>query len=326
MQDLYKRLKDLGFEAKYVRQHLLPEWWDDSLSENPVNRAIAEATIFRLTGIPISALRDPQAKLELPPLGSVKLKRASDASLGALKPGLTIAKHAADLLASTLTDLPPFRGVATAAEVREMILVRNQIVDLRNLLDFAWEHGIVVFHLSAIPSGSRKVTGLSLYAKGRPTIVLTSAYDSPAWLAFHLAHELGHILLGHVTSDSQAIVDANFQFENPADDPVELEANQFGFKLLLGNVRVDIRGPVWGLTANRLAGLVTNWAMEHRINPGTAALMYGHLARRMPAAQKTLKLLQLDAGGHSMIKDALWKHLPESIPESTEQCISLMAA
>jgi len=45
MRDIYSRLKPLGFDSGFVRELLLPDWWDDELASVPANRAIAEATI-----------------------------------------------------------------------------------------------------------------------------------------------------------------------------------------------------------------------------------------------------------------------------------------
>jgi len=45
MRDIYSRLKPLGFDSGFVRELLLPDWWDDELARVPANRAIAEATI-----------------------------------------------------------------------------------------------------------------------------------------------------------------------------------------------------------------------------------------------------------------------------------------
>ena len=42
MKDLYERLRDVGFDASFVRYRILPEWWEDELAEKPANRAMGE--------------------------------------------------------------------------------------------------------------------------------------------------------------------------------------------------------------------------------------------------------------------------------------------
>ena len=36
MEFIYKKLKRLGFDKKYIRHKVLPSWWDDKLNKNPV--------------------------------------------------------------------------------------------------------------------------------------------------------------------------------------------------------------------------------------------------------------------------------------------------
>src|SRR5687767_9398654 len=66
MRDLYKRLRAIGFDEKFIRERVLPDWWDDSLGTVPSNRALAEAAIARALALPVGVLRDPSASLRLP--------------------------------------------------------------------------------------------------------------------------------------------------------------------------------------------------------------------------------------------------------------------
>lgn len=82
--------------------------------------------------------------------------------------------------------------------------------------------------------------GIAMSLNGRPSIVLSSKRAS-GFLLFHLAHELGHIALGHV-SQNGAIVDDEIN-ESDSDigrDPQEIEADRFAIELLTGNANERI--------------------------------------------------------------------------------------
>src|SRR5262245_18124259 len=66
MNDLYKRLRRVGFDEEFVRKNLLPDWWDDSLATVPSNRALAEASISRMLGFSVGDLRNQKQELQLP--------------------------------------------------------------------------------------------------------------------------------------------------------------------------------------------------------------------------------------------------------------------
>ncbi len=63
LQELYHRLEQAGFNRTFVQDYLLPDWWDDSLGENPTMRAVAEVGIARLIGVSIHTLHTPGAPL-----------------------------------------------------------------------------------------------------------------------------------------------------------------------------------------------------------------------------------------------------------------------
>lgn len=90
--------------------------------------------------------------------------------------------------------------------------------------------------------------GLSLFAEDTP-IVLYNKACSPERIRFTVAHELGHIVLGHVSPGT--VTTANRE-PSPNDDPQETAANQFAARLLAPAC------VLWGLdlhTADEIAGV-----------------------------------------------------------------------
>jgi Zn-dependent peptidase ImmA (M78 family) len=323
MKDLYDRLKDVGFDAKFVRDRVLPDWWEDPLAEVPASRAMAEMAISRMLGFPIAQLHDPAATLTLPAVSSVRLKRNQGVEARDLMPSVLLAERTAQATLAELAALPAFAGGTPAEEARQAILADHRCVDLKSLLEFAWQRGIVVLHLAALPK-SKKFSGMAMFSGKTPVVVLAHGSDSPAWLAFHLAHELGHIYLGHVAAGSTPLADSNI--DQLDQDHDEKAADAFACTLLTGRPAVDFKA-IYGLTAEKLVARARETAAKYQIEPGTIALIYGK-AERMPVAQNALKLLGCDHGARRLIADALQQHLrrADDLPETAEQFLSLVSA
>lgn len=317
MRDIYQRLKVLGFDAPFVRARILPDWWDDAQAAVPATRAVAEFAISRFLGIPIADLRDPSVTLKLPTLSHAKLKLRSDATREKVAPGLALADRAARLVVDLLVQvegdlqLPAFTGTRTAAQVRQAILATNDNVTLRGLLELAWSNGIAVVHLADVPKGSKTFDGMACFVGKVPVVVLASRRQSPPWIAFHLAHELGHLLLGHAQPGAGPVVDAGL--DGTSDDGQEREADAFAEEVLMGTRQPPL--PASSLNGSRLAVWARNVGGRAGINPGTLALFVGRLRGRLPAAQNALKELDLDIGAQGMAAAALAAHLPDGVPE-----------
>jgi hypothetical protein len=321
MGDLYRRLRTVGFDAAFIRTRVLPDWWDDSLAENPVNRTLAELAIFRFLGFSIRDLSTPSKRLKLPPISGARLKRLKGTKPSEIVPSILVAERIAKAVVHCLQGLPAWHALPQVGELRKQILTCRQFVDLEALLHYAWSRGIAVLHISALPKPSKRFSGMALFCGETPVIVLASRRDSPPWLAFHLAHELGHLAFGHVTQGKPLIADNDIdQIDN---DEEETKADAFACELLTGAPSPQI-GAITGLTAPKLASIVHKSGSESKIDPGTLALVYGHSAERMPVAQKALKLLGMDRGARPQIVAALTRHIAEEVPESEDRFLSLV--
>ena len=77
--------------------------------------------------------------------------------------------------------------------------------------------------------GARGTTdGALLFYRGDPLIL----YDSeltPGRVRFTVAHEIGHLVLGHVAPGQRTMVNRE---PSPGDNPMETSANQFAARLL----------------------------------------------------------------------------------------------
>lgn len=330
IQELYQRLKNAGFDPSFVRRYVLPDWWDDELSSNPATRAMAEVYISRMIGIPVQHLRTPGTPLKSSQNIEYRLKRNKNVPVDELLPAIMLAQALGSTFARALGNLPKFQAGDKAIDIRKEILKNHDSVDLAGLLNWAWKHGIIVVHLHKLPLGTKKFSGIAMICDERPVIVLAGGQDSPPWLAFHVAHELGHILLGHV-EPGQPLLDDNIDqrlkiyesMQDPNFDQHEAEANDFA--LLLLTSRPDLKFEAeYGLTADKLVARVRSIGQVNDINAGTLALVYGHTASRMGVAQNALKELGLDQGAHRLIADTVKRYLPEDVPEALAAFLPLI--
>src|SRR6185295_17079759 len=99
-----------------------------------------------------------------------------------------------------------------------------------------------------------------------------ASYPSP--IAFTLAHEIGHIMLGHVTSS--AVIDLGDPFGPTQGDAEEEEADNYAIELLLGTNQPDIQTNKPQFNSTELAHAALDQGPNLRIEPGTLALCVGY--------------------------------------------------
>jgi len=326
MRDLYKRLKDCGFDPKFVRDVVLPDWWEDALADNATNRAIAEMAISRHLGFQMNVLRRASAQLTLPAVSDFRLKRSKDTTPAEVRPAVMVAQRAAELVLEAASALPPFRAGPSAQDARRAILEKKPYVALRSLVDFCWENGIAVAHLDRkrMPRLSKKFHGVAMFPGTSPVIILCFGGDSPPWLAFHLAHEMAHVFCGHVKGGSKPLVDSNIDKADSGRQ--ELQCDEFATELLAGEKSLSFR-PRYGLTAPKLANEAQWYGEQNAIDPGTVALIYGRTADRWGVAQNALKYMGQHTGAQELINEALLAHLDvDDIPDSTASFLRCLSA
>lgn len=323
MADLYRRLKQAGYGRRFVQERILPDWWDDSLAEVPANRALAELSISRMIGFPIAALKNPDCQLGRPPTTTFRLKRRKGATPSEVSPSVVLAKRMAEAIVPNLKNTSAFTPGPNAEQIRHAILADRPYVDLEALLHYCWERGVVVFHVAELPvvqGISKKITGLAFFVEQTPVIVLGSKRDSPPWLAFHLAHEMGHVFLEHVKAGGPILADS--EIDAMVKDPEEDEADRFACTVLTGRPQIEA-APIPGWTAEVLARVARQHATPRRVDPGVMVLFYGRNADRLPAAQNALKRLGADQGAQRQIAAALRHRLRDDLPETTERFVQL---
>ncbi|QHS09107.1 ImmA/IrrE family metallo-endopeptidase [Sinimarinibacterium sp. NLF-5-8] len=321
MQPFYAQLNSHGLSHRFVQDAILPDWWDDSLFENGINRLTAQMSAAKFLGVGIEHFTDFSADVALP-IQNVQLKRNRNTQFSEVTGAIMTALHAARITAGLMRDTLAFTGTHTAQEVRNSILSESSRPwpDLPGLIDYCWKNGIAVVHITRLPKPSKAIAGLATFIDDRPVIVLCSGRDSPAWLAFHLAHELGHIMSGHVKPGDDPVVD--IKLDTSCDEDIETQADEYALQVLTGIHYPDM-DISQNLGAKTLADTAHALGALYQIHPGTVALIYGYRTRRLPVAQKALQIMGENFGATRMLSNAYSCHVPlDDMADSAQQFLS----
>jgi hypothetical protein len=198
----------------------------------------------------------------------------------------------------------PLQPIRSALEIRHALLGGKSFVELGDLLSYCWGVGVPVLCMKVFPLKAKQMHAMAVKVRDRSAILIARDLSYPAQAAFDIAHELGHIALGHLAADS-VIAD----FEDPLrgakeSDPEELAANEFALEILTGQAKPTVLPSVDKFIAQDLAAAAMSSADELGIDAGTLILCMGHATGRW---DKTMAALSRLYGGSKPIADALNK-------------------
>jgi len=157
-------------------------------------------------------------------------------------PLLPVARTVSEL-AAPLHRTPPRPLPRDPHALRRAILAEHGEMTLDALLASVWDAGVVV-----VPMIGRGGFQAAVWeVADRPVIVLKESRDLPVYWLFDLAHEAGHLALGHVAAEG--LVDVDAPTAPDAGDQDERDANAYaldvllpGHQQLLAEVREDAAG------------------------------------------------------------------------------------
>lgn len=285
MSDFYTKLKGKGFSRDFVAD-LLPPWWDDRIASTEAGRQQVALRLARLFSLrPSSLLLDEQSPEFA--LGERRFKRAINVDAGELDRACALAAASARLVWRGF-ERPAPESIPAAHDLRSQLLSNHRWIDFPILLERCWEMGIPVLFLSHLPHGAKKMAGVAMTVDGRPAIILTNKHPH-GYLLFHLAHELGHVALGHVANGAW-VVDEKIDESN--EDDMEAAANAYALELLTGSpdCRIGPRGKHIRYPKN-LAIAAMDFAASARVDPLHVVLNYGYSQNNFQLAGAAIKLI-----------------------------------
>ena len=269
-----------------------PSWWDGALAASPSGRAELRFALARRLGLRSQSLLGERVEFVWNNEARFKHLTAEDEATQAAMTsfGMAIGKS---LLQSVAEG--PAMGAISAERLRDALLARRPFADLGGLVSTCWALGIPVIHLRVFPLDAKRMHAMVVHSNGRFAILLGHEARFPAQLAFTLAHELAHIMLGHLAG-APALVD----LEDPAmaaeRDGQELEADGYALTVLTGSSDPTIETNIDDFNAPTLAQAVRRAAPVYRIDPGTLALCLAYRRQSWPVAMAALNMLYPDIG------------------------------
>lgn len=305
MTRLYDRLDSVGFNRRYVQKFVLPSWWKDEIAQNPAAYAQALSIVARNLGLDLGSLQNTNGPVVRYTLGPRRYKRQARVTEKELELAECLALRAAQIACLATPD--PVEGLpASASTFRAALLSDGQrYITFEALLDACWNHGVPVLHIAHFPKGAKKMDGLAVRIDGRPAIVLACRRKHSAWLAFHLAHEMGHIGVGHLPDNSMVVDDEEQRADETAE---ETEANEYALELLTGKPKIQYTGST-RLNPAVLVEKATTQGRAEGTDAGALILNYAKTTKEWGTAMSALKLVEPKPNAIALIHQKMCQRL-----------------
>lgn len=232
MSSLIAKLSLLGFNNSYIRTNGLPSWWDDELNNKPFAVLEGAGYIADRLNLDLKSLLDETETVKFNHPPQTKFKQRSSKHNKYPDVAQALASRVAELIAlATEVNFTPLP--TNVKEIRADILKIAPTINLTSLLKYCWSQGIIIAYFNNFPESKtiKKIAGLIQWQSNSPVIILSSTYTQSALIAFDLAHELGHLVLGHLQDG--LLVDE--EINSNCNDDEENQANKFATELLLDN-------------------------------------------------------------------------------------------
>lgn len=324
-EKIFSSLESAGF-PRSLQRALLPDWvTPEVLSDEAASPEIAAILAKRL-GLRVSRLLGSAPSIEVLRRRDTRYKRSipnrSRNLIAATSIAVAIAESVAVACRVTFKPLP-----SSAALLRADVLARfpGKWLGLRNLLMECWAHGIPVIYLDRLGDGVSRMDGMVIQTRDRPVIVLSKASTLWAWQLFILAHEVGHIALGHVDVD-EILIDEDLGTTSYAlDDADEDEraADQFAIELLNGRWDATYSSIDSRINSRELADAAYRFGVENNVDPAHIALNFAHHTKHWDVGVGAANILQGDLQPAAVIiNEAMWGGIDKDLlPNDTLEFI-----
>lgn len=273
--------------SRAVVEAAWPDWWSDQAEASVSARTELRLVVARNLGLAPNALVGERVDFVWRNRARFKHLRAKDeAPLAVLNSfGVSVGRSLIEA-----TERNSDMVGLSAADLRKLLFEMG-VPDLPGLLTVCWATGVPVAHLRVWPLAQKAMHAMVVGKNGRHAILFSREAGYPAMVAFTLAHEIGHIALGHVPAD-----DVLVEAEDPAGaadhDDEETAADRFALEVLLGDADREILIDFETFNHVELADAVLRAGPQYGIDPGTLALAVAYRRNAWPVAMAAMKLIQ----------------------------------
>lgn len=285
-KDLRKQLREAGLSAPAI-DAAWPGWWDEEADASPSARAELRFALARNLGLSARALVGERVDFVWRDTARFKhLAECSETDRSALNSfGASVGRA----LLSASPSGSGFIGMK-ASDLRAILLTDKPVVDLFGLLSACWSVGVPVVHLRVSPLPTKSMHAMVVSSGDRQAILLSRDASYPAPIAFTLAHEIGHVALGHVRN-ADIIIDAEDPAKGSDGDEEEREADRYALELLMGTADPEININFDTFNSAELAEVVLRAAPDYGIEPGTLALAVAYRRNAYPVAMAAMRFI-----------------------------------
>lgn len=283
---LRRELREAGI-ANAAIDAAWPQWWSDDAAESVSATAELTFTVARRLGLSPRALFDgsPQFlwrdETKFKNLRSISVDE--EAALASF--GTAVGRSA---LAATPNDALP--GQFTASNLRAAILGQSDRVSLLDLLSFCWSVGIPVLQLRVFPLKQKRMHAMTVQVAGRYAVLLGFDTKYTAQAAYNIAHEIGHIALGHLAG-SGALLEMSDPMRMDDPDDEESAADRFALELLTGREDPEILSNSDFYTSSQLAVAAQRASEREQVDAGVIALCLGYATGNWSRSFGALKMI-----------------------------------
>jgi hypothetical protein len=316
-------LEKAGY-PRSLQRALLPDWATAEVLEDDKAAPEIATILAKRLGLRAGLLFDSNPTVESLRRRDIKYKRSIPNKSKNLIAATSIAVTLAETVAAACRiDFNKF--AVDALELRQEVLntVGGNWLGLRNLLMTCWAHGVPVIYLAELGIGIPKMDGMVIHTNSRPVIILSKVSPLWAWQLYVLAHELGHIVLEHVTPDEILVDEALGQDSYALEDSDidERAADTFAIELLNGRRDATYSVSEPKINGRELAEAAFQHGKAQQIDPGHIALNFAHSSNNWEIGIFAAKILQGENPPASVIiNQAMWGGIDANLlpPDTVE--------
>ncbi|MDP9107056.1 MAG: ImmA/IrrE family metallo-endopeptidase [Candidatus Eremiobacteraeota bacterium] len=309
-EQILSQLTALKYQPKFV-ETIVPSWWTPEAEASPNGLEHLKLLLAQYLGLDMAVLLRDGIVKPIAPSG-MSFKRSSD--LQHVKPPDPNLAYFSRVVKSLAGTIEPSLLIPTSAEALHAEILATtgaKCVTLAAILEYCWSRNIAVVHVDNFPVEKKGLDALVYRVKGRYVVIVARTIDAGAGAraSFIIAHELGHIALGHVLENT-GIIDDSSDEERHRD--AEAAADGFAAEVLSGG-RYD---RVWRGRAKRadtMAERAETFGKKWNIDPGVLLWRCAFEEALWPnaaAASRYLKALPVPT--HQFINDVARKNIDTS--------------
>lgn len=311
----------------------MPTWLTPADESSPSTQVLIKLMLARRLSLDPEALMDDGVPIGYLHVGPTKFKHLRLGN-GVRRDALTSFGQGVARVAFALTRHesrpPPFHS---ASMLRESVLSSGRDnVGFGDVLTLCWSLGVPVLHLKLFPGGAKGIAAMAVRIGQRFAILVARESGVAAQYAFHVAHELGHIALGHL-NDATAIIDAEYYDESEESvdvlvDDEESSADVFAQTLLTGVpdfqvIRAQSSGAKRG-TPSELLHQASLAGQKRGVDPAHVLLSFAYATNEWALATAAIHLLPRQSEAPSnLVNRVFWSQV--GTPDD-EQSVSFLRA